>query len=87
MTENSLSFSLVEMHEATTCSERQENRHFVSNKTASQCKKIREIIVKKNFQMGDSGIETDLSSYLMSATEMDSDDNYYKLQSRAIVGR
>lgn len=35
--------------------------------------------------MGDSGIETDLSSYLASQ-EMDNDDNYYKLQSRAIVG-
>lgn len=38
-----------------------------------------------NLQMGDSGIVTDINSLYESA-ELDSDDNFYKLQSKAIVG-
>jgi hypothetical protein len=37
--------------------------------------------------MGDSGISvTDLNTLLESA-ELENDDNYYKLQSKAIIGR
>lgn len=36
--------------------------------------------------MGDSGIVTDINS-LFESVEQDNDDNFYKLQSKAIIGR